>query len=532
MDTPLYGFSNHPVAAEGIIALPVTIGIPPAQANFMLDFVVVKVPSAYNAILGRPALNQLQAVVSTYHLKMKFPTEHGIGEVKGDQTTARQCYVTSCRGLPTRHRGQPGEIDTIHAIKPPKTIKQVQEPTRRVATMGRFISKSAERCLPFFRAIRKAKDFTWTEECQRSFEELKQYLVSPPFLTKPVSGEDLFLYLSVSEVAVSLVLIREAEGKQKPVYYVQALSDFIVECTMPEDLPQLILSEASDSWLLYDDGSSKIVLKSQRGGLRVKRSSRRNLWATLGQKNSGPQDLEARLLLAKDAKGRGLSINLYFTSVAYPQSNGQTENMNRSILQGLKKKLDEAKGAWVDELPKVLWAYRTTPHSVTEETPFLLCFGTEALLPVEVSLPTVRVLQFSKEGNETNLRGNLDLLDEVRAQALDRVISTKQRVARHYNRKVRTRIFRVGDLVLRKLEVSNPKAAIGKLSPNWEGRYKVTKLSKHIRILHLKVFDLKEASLALGRFFVGLSVMGHIHRHCEPVQHLAVIAVCLKTKEG
>ncbi|KAK3009096.1 hypothetical protein RJ639_015071 [Escallonia herrerae] len=54
-------------------------------------------PSAYNAILGRPAVNQLQAVVSTYHLKMKFPTEHGIGEVKGDQTTACQCYVTSCR---------------------------------------------------------------------------------------------------------------------------------------------------------------------------------------------------------------------------------------------------------------------------------------------------------------------------------------------------------------------------------------------------------------------------------------------------
>ncbi|KAK3018404.1 LOW QUALITY PROTEIN: hypothetical protein RJ639_004703 [Escallonia herrerae] len=97
MDTPLYGFSNHPVAAEGIIALPVAIGTPPAQANFIFDFVVVKVPSAYNAILGRPSLNQLQAVVSTYHLKMKFPTKHGIGEVKGDQTIARQCYITSCR---------------------------------------------------------------------------------------------------------------------------------------------------------------------------------------------------------------------------------------------------------------------------------------------------------------------------------------------------------------------------------------------------------------------------------------------------
>ncbi|KAK3008498.1 hypothetical protein RJ639_014896 [Escallonia herrerae] len=97
MDTPLYGFSNHPVAVEGIIALPVAIGTPPTQAKLMLDFVVVRVPSGGNAILGRTALNQLNAVVSTYHLKMKFPTKHGVGEVKGDQIVARQCYMASCR---------------------------------------------------------------------------------------------------------------------------------------------------------------------------------------------------------------------------------------------------------------------------------------------------------------------------------------------------------------------------------------------------------------------------------------------------
>ncbi|KAK3025437.1 hypothetical protein RJ639_042163 [Escallonia herrerae] len=97
IDMPLYGFSNHPVVCEGIIALPVTVGAPPNQAKLMLDFVVVRVPSAYNAILGRTALNQLRAVVSTYHMKMKFPTENGVGEVKGDQVVARQCYMASCR---------------------------------------------------------------------------------------------------------------------------------------------------------------------------------------------------------------------------------------------------------------------------------------------------------------------------------------------------------------------------------------------------------------------------------------------------
>ncbi|KAK3031023.1 hypothetical protein RJ639_036873 [Escallonia herrerae] len=89
-----------------------------------------------------------------------------------------------------------------------------------------------------------------------------------------------------------------------------------------------------------------------------------------------------------------LSIELRFTYVAHPQSNGQ------SILQGLKKKLDEAKGTWVDELPKVLWAYRTTPHLVTGETPFFLCCGTEAMLPVMIGVPTIRALHFNEEDEE------------------------------------------------------------------------------------------------------------------------------------
>ncbi|KAK3043582.1 hypothetical protein RJ639_002161 [Escallonia herrerae] len=110
-----------------------------------------------------------------------------------------------------------------------------------------------------------------------------------------------------------------------------------------------------------------------------------------------------------------LSIDLRFTSVAHPQSNGQT--MNRSILQGLKKKLDIAQGAWVDELPTVLWAYRTTPHSVTEETPFLLCYGTEALLPVEIGVPTIRALHFNEVNNEDGLRANLDLVEEAQTQS-------------------------------------------------------------------------------------------------------------------
>ena len=79
-----------------------------------------------------------------------------------------------------------------------------------------------------------------------------------------------------------------------------------------------------------------------------------------------------------------LGIKLRFTSVAHSQTNGQTEVTNRTILQGLKKRLDEMKGNWVEELNNVIWAYRTTPRTSTGEMPFRLTYGMDAVIPVEI----------------------------------------------------------------------------------------------------------------------------------------------------
>ncbi|XP_042952216.1 uncharacterized protein LOC122289297 [Carya illinoinensis] len=91
--TPLKGFSGHTIQLVGAIMLPVTAGTGVQTATTMTDFLIVKAPSSYNAILGRPTLNHLRAVTSTYHLKMKFPTDGGMGEARGEQALARECYV-------------------------------------------------------------------------------------------------------------------------------------------------------------------------------------------------------------------------------------------------------------------------------------------------------------------------------------------------------------------------------------------------------------------------------------------------------
>ncbi|KAL0445029.1 UNVERIFIED_CONTAM: hypothetical protein Slati_2225600 [Sesamum latifolium] len=92
--------------------------------------------------------------------------------------------------------------------------------TGRIAALSRFISKSAEKSLPFFKILRKARTFDWDASCQHAFEELKNYLAGLPLLLKPSPGDTLYLYLSATPQAVSSVLVREEEGRQLPIYYV------------------------------------------------------------------------------------------------------------------------------------------------------------------------------------------------------------------------------------------------------------------------------------------------------------------------
>ncbi|KAK3005160.1 hypothetical protein RJ639_017166 [Escallonia herrerae] len=127
-----------------------------------------------------------------------------------------------------------------------------------------------------------------------------------------------------------------------------------------------------------------------------------------------------------------LSIEQRFTSVAHPQSNGQTEVINCTLLQRIKKKLDGAKGIWVDELPKILWAYNTTTRTPTRETPFSLSFGMEALIPVDIGLQSIHLTTYDPVQNEEALRANLNLINEGREQAAMPLAAYQHRVSKFY----------------------------------------------------------------------------------------------------
>ena len=87
-------------------------------------------------------------------------------------------------------------------------------------------------------------------------------------------------------------------------------------------------------------------------------------------------------------------------------------------MNGLKKRLDDAKRRWVEELPHVLWTYRTIPRKSTGETPFLMTYGAEAVILLENGFPTMRSSAFTSNGNNELLKKNLDLIEERQENAM------------------------------------------------------------------------------------------------------------------
>ncbi|GKV12323.1 hypothetical protein SLEP1_g23482 [Rubroshorea leprosula] len=502
-------------------------------------------------------------------------------------------FMVSRRGIEVN----PEKIKAIEEMKPPKSIKDVQRLAGRIGALHRFVSKSAEKCLPFFKILRsvahkdetgKLKKFEWTSECQTAFNDLKSYLSSPPLLTKAMKGEILYLYLGISDAAVSSVLIREADKQQKPVYYAsRVLQGAELRYSTAEKAALTVVTtarklrpyfQAHPIVVLTDQPLRQILQKPECSGRLIK-------WAvvlgefqiTFQQRSYSlpllrcltPYEAEYALrevhegvcgshvgaralahkvlrqgyywphmqedakkhvqkcpkcqffahlthqpaeelttlvapwpfaqwgidLLGPFVKGTGgvthlvvavdyftkwveaqplssltsrkiedfvfssvicrygipnqvvadngpqfnctsfkdfcssYGIKLVFTSVYHPEANGMVESVNKAILEGIKPRLDQVKAKWADELNNVLWAYRTTSRTAT-----------------------------------------------VREEARLRTLAYKQKLANSYNRRVRPRTFRVGDLVLRKAGLTGFETRFRKLAPNWEGPYVVTEI--------------------------------------------------------
>jgi len=154
----------------------------------------------------------------------------------------------------------------------------------------------------------------------------------------------------------------------------------------------------------------------------------------------------------------------------HPHTNGQVESANRVLLRGLKRRLEKSKRTWAQEVPRIVWAYHTTPQSTTKETPFSLMYWLDAMIPIEIQESSPRFQNFVVEESNKERKVNLDLLEEVREQVRIKAEALKRKVEHTQRSKLRPWQFQVVDLVMRK---AHPYQLENKLSLKWNGPFRV-----------------------------------------------------------
>jgi hypothetical protein len=179
-------------------------------------------------------------------------------------------------------------------------------------------------------------------------------------------------------------------------------------------------------------------------------------------------------------------------------TNGQVEQANSMILQGLKPRiynnLNKFGKRWMKELPSVVWSLRTTPSRATGFSPFFLVYGAEAILPTDLEYGSPRTKAYDDRSNQTSREDSLDQLEEARDVALLHSTRYQQSLRRYHARGVRPRGFQVGDLVLRLHQDARGRH---KLTPPWEGPFIITKILKpgtyklaNDQVVHIPHFSL------------------------------------------
>ncbi|GJU71624.1 reverse transcriptase domain-containing protein, partial [Tanacetum coccineum] len=389
-------------------------------------------------------------------------------------------YMVTSEGI----RANPAKTKDIAEMQSPRTWGEMQSLAGKLAALNRFLSRSAEKSLPFFETLKditkeNKHDYRWTEEAESAFQELKKMVLDLPALITPLPKETLFIYLAASQEAVSAVLLVVRRGRQHPVHYVsRTLHDAERNYAPLEKKMALALRhvsrrlrryfEAHPITVITDQPIKQVLNKADTSGRLAPYSLELAAYnityeprsAIKGQIladfiNEVPVGSEAmvgsgkghptRILLANNAPGckrRNTQVRLMPDPLLNPQVAQNTNDLNHGPLailpmgDGCVRTFPEAPGKvrfiivvvdyftkWIKakplaktigkEVKKFVW-----DNIICRETPYSLTFGSEAVIPAEIGMPTHRTMMIKEgNGNEEKIRLNLDLLTERREAA-------------------------------------------------------------------------------------------------------------------
>ncbi|GFY90877.1 hypothetical protein Acr_07g0010730 [Actinidia rufa] len=375
------------------------------------DFIVVDCPSPYNAILGRPMLGRIKAITSTYHLKMKFPTLTGIGEVKGDQKVARQCFISAMKvgtSVQARHTSSIGRTDEKGIL--PKDKLQARRlqyrSTRFCIFKGRLYKRSFSG--PLLRCLRP-------KEAEYVLREIHEGICRNHFEARSLAKKTIrqgHFWPTIERDAVAYIKRCDKCQRFAPV----------------SRLPHTEMVTMSSPWPFAQWGID-----------------------ILGPLPQAP--LQRKFLI--------VAIDYFTKWIAQPLAKITEKNTRDFVWKHLVCRFGVPKVIISDNAKQ----FDNDSRIPTSETPYSMVFGTESVIPVEIGMPSFRISNFDKESNEAELRLNLDLLEEKRENAELRQMAYKCQVSKYYNQRVRHRSFLPGDLILRKVTLPTKEPNAGKLGP-------------------------------------------------------------------
>ncbi|XP_050278345.1 uncharacterized protein LOC126719883 [Quercus robur] len=247
-DSPLVSFNEDRVYPKGIMTLTMTVGTHPRQLTRQLDFLVVDCPSSYNVIIGRPTLNRWKAATSTYYLKVKFPTENDVGEVKGDQVLARECYQ-AVLAAKENHTWmiEEKEEDKVEALE---TVELVEGKTAKTTRIGTILSPEMK--MRFVQFLKKNLDvFAW------SYKDMPEWNQAVTDKVNKLLSTGFIREVYYPEWLANVVIVKKANGKWRMCVDFIDLNKACLKDSFPlPKIDQLVDSTARHRLLTFMDAFS------------------------------------------------------------------------------------------------------------------------------------------------------------------------------------------------------------------------------------------------------------------------------------
>eukprot|EP00253_Pinus_taeda_P015232 PITA_15232 len=377
-------------------------------------------------------------------------------------------------------RIDPDRIQAILHMPHPRNIKELQAFLGKINFLRRFIPNLAELSRLLNNMLKKDSKVKWTVDAKQAFESIKFALTQTPVLTSPQFDRDFIIFSFASEHTIAAVLLQKDDlGNEKPIaFFSKDLRDAPLKYQIMEKQAYALVKAIKDFriYILYSHIIAYVPSPIVKDIL-----TQEHLEGKRGKWIANILEFDIEIKPTKLIKGSKKIINfchkfhitLGHSTAYYPQGNGLAESSNKSLVNMIKKILEENKKNWHKKLVNALWADRLTTKRSIGVSPYELVYGLEAKFPSSLGIPAMKILQESQaEPNDMQRRINqIVCLQQTREEVYNRVQILQEKLKKAFDRRTKAEDFNIGDKVLKWDSRRESKGKHGKFDSLWRGPF-------------------------------------------------------------